>query len=73
MAKIAGILAVALAACAGGCVTSIEPLLSDDEPIVSASIPGLYAYRGLGPEQKLEHLRVRLDKEGRQYRLRASR
>ncbi|MGP0090507.1 MAG: hypothetical protein ACLPKB_11210 [Xanthobacteraceae bacterium] len=69
MAKIAGILALALAACAGGCVTSIEPLLSDDEPIVSTSIAGLYAYRGLGPDQKLEHLRVRLDNEGKQYKL----
>ena len=69
MARIAGILAVALAACAGGCVTSIEPLLSDDELIVSPSMSGQYAYRGFGPDQKLEHLRVRLDKEGRQYRL----
>jgi hypothetical protein len=69
MARIAGILAVALAACAGGCVTSIEPLLSNDEPIVSPSTPGQYAYRGFGPDQKLEHLRVRLDKEGRGYRL----
>jgi hypothetical protein len=69
MAKIAGILAVALAACAGGCVTSVEPLLSADEPIVNASIPGEYAYRGIGKDQKLEHLRVRLDKGGKKYRL----
>ena len=69
MAKIAGILAAALAACAGGCVTSIEPLLSGEEPIISASIPGQYAYRGFGPDQKLEHVRVRLDKEGKQYKL----
>ena len=69
MAKIASILAVALAVCAGGCVASIGPLLSDDEPIVSPAIPGQYAYRGFGPDQKLEHLRVRLDKEGRRYRL----
>jgi hypothetical protein len=69
MAKIAGILAMALAACAGGCVTSIEPLLSGDESIISPSISGQYAYRGFGPDQKLEHLRVRLDKDGKQYRL----
>jgi hypothetical protein len=69
MAKIVSILAVALAVGAGGCVASIGPLLSDDEPIVSPAIPGQYAYRGFGPDQKLEHLRVRLDKEGKQYRL----
>lgn len=69
MAKIVGILAVALAVCAGGCVASIGPLLSDDEPIVSPAVPGQYAYRGFGPDQKLEHVRVRLDKEGKQYKL----
>jgi len=69
MARIAGVLAITLAAGAGGCVTSIEPLLSGDEPIVSSTIPGQYVYRGFGPDQKLEHLRVRLDKEGKQYRL----
>ena len=69
MPRIAEIFAAALAACAGGCVTSVEPLLSGDEPIVSASIPGQYVYRGLGPDHKLEHLRVRLDHDGKQYRL----
>jgi hypothetical protein len=69
MAKIVSILAVVLAGGAGGCVASIGPLLSDDEPIVSPAVPGQYAYRGFGPDQKLEHLRVRLDKEGKQYRL----